>query len=39
MVRTGTQAGTLQVWIADADGGNGHAIGLPLSGTAASIDW
>ena len=39
MVRTGDQAGTLQVWIADADGGNAHAIGLPLSGTSASIDW
>lgn len=39
MVRTGARPGTLQVWIADADGTNAHAIGLPLSGTAASIDW
>ena len=39
MVRTGAQPGSLQVWIADANGGNAHPVGLPLSGTAASIDW
>jgi Tol biopolymer transport system component len=39
MVRTGSQPGTLQVWVADADGAKAHPIGLPLSGTAASIDW
>ncbi len=39
IVRTGSQPGTLQVWVADADGAMAHPIGLPLSGTAASIDW
>jgi WD40 repeat protein len=39
MVRTGSQPGTLQVWVADADGTHAHAIGSPISGTAASIDW
>ncbi len=39
MVRTGSQPGTLRVWIADADGAKAHPIGLPVSGTAASIDW
>ncbi len=39
IVREGAQPGTVQVWVADADGTNAHPIGAPLSGTAASVDW
>jgi len=39
MVRTGSQSGTLQVWIAGADGTKAHPIGSAVAGTAASIDW
>jgi Tol biopolymer transport system component len=39
LVRTGSQRGTMQVWIADSDGGRMRRVGLPIAGTAATIDW
>jgi Tol biopolymer transport system component len=39
MVRVAEKAHTLQLWIADEDGSNSRAVGQPVKGTEATVDW
>jgi Tol biopolymer transport system component len=39
ILRRGTEHGTLQLWVADSDGADLRAVGTPVTGTHATIDW
>jgi len=39
ILRTGSQPGTVQLWISRADGSNAQPVGPPIRGTAATVDW
>jgi Tol biopolymer transport system component len=39
LVRPGEAQGTLQLWIVDIDGGAARAVGTPISGLEATVDW
>ena len=39
LVRQGEGDGTVQVWVAGADGSGLHPIGTPIPGASASVDW
>jgi Tol biopolymer transport system component len=39
LVRPGEAPGTLQLWIVDVDGGATRAVGTPIPGLEATVDW
>jgi Tol biopolymer transport system component len=39
LVRPGQTDGTLQLWIVDVDGGAAWAVGTPVAGLEATVDW
>ncbi len=39
LVRAGEAAGTLRLWIVDVDGASERAVGTPVQGLEATVDW
>ena len=39
IVKPGEAAGTLRLWIVEADGASEHAVGAPVPGLEATVDW
>jgi WD40-like Beta Propeller Repeat len=39
MLRASNRTGTLQLWIAGADGSDANAVGQPVRGAEATLDW